>query len=83
MEDRIIVDIDPFILNQKINVIQNNEITEYSAAVDELPDTLCNLAKQNNINHIDLKGNTSYLLKIKNDIINNKFEYQSLEVNII
>ena len=69
MEDRIIVDIDPFILNQKINVIQNNEITEYSAAVDELPDTLCNLAKQNNINQITLVNANKIIAKYKNKIL--------------
>ena len=83
MEDRILVDINPFALHHKINVVKNDNISTFSTTGTDLPNMICNLAKQYGIENIDLKGNESFLLKIKNDIVNSKFEYQTLTVNII
>ena len=57
MEDRILVDINPFALHQKINVVKNDNISTFSTISADLPNMVCNLAKQYGIENIDLKGN--------------------------
>ena len=84
MEKKIIIAINPFTLAQKAYVVEDKgNINTFEIGTNEISTKLCSLAKQYNINKIQLQGNAEYLLKYKNDIINNKFDNQILEVEII
>ena len=83
MEEQIIISITPFTLAQKISVVQEDRISNFEFTLDEIPKKVCLLSKQYDIQNIKIKGDESYCLKFKNDIINNKYEKQKINVEIL
>ena len=79
---KIIVKASPINLYQTVVIWTEKGSETFKFTTDELPKGLVVLANQMDINNIDLMGNDSYLLKIKNDIINNKYSEQKLNVTI-
>jgi hypothetical protein len=51
--------------------------------LNELQSAFPALAKKYGIEHIFLNGNPSYLLRLKDEIINNKYDKQVLYVDIL
>lgn len=82
MDRKIIVKASPINLYQTVVIWTEKGSETFKFTTDELPKGLIVLANQMDINNIDLMGNDSYLLKIKNDIINNKYSEQKLNVTI-
>ena len=79
----IVATINPFIIKQKVCIKKDKEQTYVEIPLNELKSTLPSLADEFGVNHIFLNGNPSYLLKIKEEIINNKYDKQDLYVDIL
>jgi len=82
MKNRIIAKISPVTLLQTVYVWTKKGREQFEFDIQELPKKITILANQFQIEDIDLVGNKAYLLKIKNDIVNNKFANQVLNVTI-
>lgn len=82
MDRKIIIKASPINLYQTVVVWTEKGSETFKFTTNELPKSLVVLASQMQINNIDLIGNDSYLLKMKNDIINNKYSEQKLNVTI-
>lgn len=79
----IVATINPFTVKQKVCIKKDKEQTYVEIPLNELKSTLPSLADKFEVNHIFLNGNPSYLLKIKEEIINNKYDKQVLYVDIL
>lgn len=79
----IVAAINPFTVKQKVCIKKDKEQTYVEVPLNELKSTLPTLAQKYEINRIFLNGNPSYLLKIKEEIINNKYDKQILYVDIL
>jgi hypothetical protein len=82
MTNKIIVKASPVALYQTIYLWTEKGRETLLSTTQDLPKTLTVLAEQNNVKDIDLVGNDAYLLKIKNDTINNKYSEQVLNITI-
>jgi len=82
MYSKIIVKANPFTILQQVYVWTERGSEKFEFDMQELPSKLTILAKQYNIKDIDLIGNEGYLIKVKNDIINSKFDKQWLNITI-
>jgi len=82
MDRKIIVKASPINLYQTVVIWTEKGSETFNFTTNELPKSLVVLANQMDINNINLIGNDSYLLKIKKDIINNKYSEQKLNVTI-
>lgn len=82
MLSAIIVKASPISLYQTVYVWTEKGRETFAFDINELPKSLVVLASQFKINNVDLIGNESFLLKLKNDIINNKYSNQTLNVTI-
>ena len=69
MEEKIIVFITPFTIEQQVNIYKKgNELKQISVPLNDIHNILVNSSKEYKINNICLIGNEEYLLKIKKDI---------------
>ena len=82
MKNKIIAKISPVTLLQTVYIWTKKGREQFEFDIQELSQKITILANQFQIEDIDLVGNKAYLLKIKNDIINNKFANQVLNVTI-
>lgn len=82
MENKIIVRVNPMSLLQQVYIWTEKGSEKFEFNIKELPSKLAILANQYKIKDIVLVGNESYLLKVKNDVINSKFDKQWLNVTI-
>ncbi len=82
MENKMIAKISPITLLQTVYIWTEKGREQFEFDIQELPQKITILANQFQIENIDLIGNEAYLLKIKNDIVNNKFANQVLNITI-
>lgn len=82
MENKMIAKISPIALLQAVYIWTEKGREQFEFNIQELPQKITILANQFQIENIDLIGNEAYLLKIKNDIVNNKFANQVLNITI-
>jgi hypothetical protein len=83
MGEEIVATINPFIIKQKICIKKDKEQFCVEVPLNELQSAFPALANKYGIKHIFLNGNPSYLLKLKDEIINNKYDKQVLYVDIL
>ena len=85
--NRIIVDVKPFIFNQKIYCYNDDEVElMIKVNMNDLAETVFNIADKENITDISLAGNSKYLSKIKNDIIDcehTKYGVRNINIKLI
>lgn len=79
----IVAAVNPFIIKQKVCIKKDKEQIHVEVPLNELKSALPTLAQKYGVNHVLLNGNPSYLLKIKEEIINNKYDKQVLYVDIL
>lgn len=84
MEDGVIVTLGPFCLEQHVTVLKDNQIQEkIPIKMSQLKTELPLICEDYNLNKIYIKGINPYAEKIKNDIVNNKFNNNAITVEII
>lgn len=85
--NRIIVSVKPFILNQRIYCYNDDEIELIvKVNMNDLAETVFNIADDKKITDISIAGNKKYLEKIKNDIMENeysKYGVRNLNIKLI
>ena len=83
---KIIVDIEPFSLNQKFYVYADGQCIETKEApLEDFNKTIFNLSDRYNVNQVDLVGPKSYLLGLKNGFEQEQVSNYSknIKINII
>ena len=84
MQDSVIVTLGPFCLEQQVTILKDNQIQEkLPIRMSQLKEELPLICKDYNINKICIKGIEPYAEKVKNDLINNKFNNEAIIVEII
>lgn len=82
-KNQIVVSCKPFSFLQDVYIFTKEGIRmNVEVTISELPKKIVKIAKKYNINNIDLVGSESFLSKIKDDIVSNKFDNQTLNVTI-
>lgn len=83
--EHIIVNFQPFVVEQHIMVYKNGACIEQQYVdFEQVLEKICFLSNKYNISNIDLCGNTDFLKKFKNDLqLNTNFNNSSLNITII
>ena len=75
--------IQPFVMKQTLNVYKDGECLEsVECCITEYSKVAKALCKKYDIHEVDILGNENYLSKIKDDIVNNKFDDFKIDVQI-
>lgn len=83
MNNHIVVQFEPFILQQKIIVYVNGECVSYSyATIEKLVDTIEALKSEYNIKQIELYGYRDYLSRYQ-ALMKTKFSNDDCNIEII
>jgi len=85
MNDNITAFIHAFILEQEVKVYQNGEcIKTVKCTLDDLEETIYSLVNLYNIKQINLAGNQLYSLRVKEKMMDSKYNKfkDKLEINI-
>lgn len=79
----IMVSVQPFLFKQKVAVYQDGVcISTIKCSLDDIEDTIIALAKEYNINNIEITGKSAaYSLKIKDHLIS-KYTDKKLNINL-
>ena len=81
--DHITVYIQPFVFNQTVGVYSNGEcIKSIKCKINELDKVCMELCKAYNMHQIDLGGSQPFAQRVKNKIVENKFENYEINVDI-
>ena len=82
--NHVVVNIQPFLAKQEVNVYQDNECVQSAQCnIKELPQVCYRLCKEFNINQLDVTGFPAFTQKLKNSITSSQFEDFKINVNII
>lgn len=81
--EHIVVCIYPFLFTQEIGVYKNGKCIKLAKCKLTEIDTKCiELCKEYDIHQIDIGGSMIFALKIKDKIVNNKFDNFNINVDI-
>ena len=80
---RIIINIQPFIFNQSIQIYENDTLIERKLApLKTLSKVIQDYCKENKINQIELNGNRYFTNKIQKELIE-FVKFEKMDLNIV
>ena len=81
--DQILVAIQPFVLNQQIDIYKNGEHTYSNCKLEDLEDNCYKLCKENDIHKIILIGQKDFALKISEKINMLKYDNDNIDIKVV
>jgi len=83
MDKHITCCIHPFVTEQEVNVYENGECIRTSkCTLDNLEETIYSFVNLYNIKQIDLAGNQLYSLKVKEKMMNSKYNLEGINITV-
>lgn len=82
--DCIILNMKMFTARQSVTILKDGKAIGVDVQLNDVPNTICALAKEYNISDIKMRGVPAYLENLKHDILTNtNFDNNELNVTIV
>ena len=83
MEKRIVINIQPFVFTQHIEIYTEagNKIGGTTVSLAAMPDAIKELCLKNDIHQVDISGNKFFSSKIQRDLVKT-IQYSNLNINV-
>lgn len=83
MDKYITCCVHPFVVEQEVNVYENGQCIRTSKCnLDNLEEVIYSLVNAYDIKQIDLAGSQLYSLKIKEEMMNSKYNLDGVDITV-